>query len=201
MNYINTIRLVKYFSKKQSYIIIFSTSQVVENFKETREFQLQEPPNTIYGKSKYLLEQHLKLIDAKICIIRSTKIIDSKYELFKKWVFDLKNKNQITPFEDIYFSPISISFMLDVINKCLINEFTGLIQVSANSEITYSEAAILIAKKLNLDQTLIYPILHQNAKVGHVPKNSILSSNVHNFQLNPPSPEVALDFFINNYKE
>ena len=200
VNYANTIRLVKYFSIKQSYIIIFSTSQVVENFKDNKEFYLQEQPKTIYGKTKYLLEQHLNLLNEKICIIRSTKVIDSKNELFQKWILDLKNKNEITPLKDIYFAPISISFMIDLIIKCLLHEYVGLIEVSAKSEINYSYAAFYIAKKLNLDQELINPIFYRNTNLEYVPSNSILISNVENYNMNPPIPEEALDFFVNNYE-
>ncbi len=200
VNYANTIRLVKYFSKKQSYIIIFSTSQVIENFKDGREFYMQEQPSTIYGKTKYLLEQHLNLLNEKVCIIRSTKIIDSKNELFQKWILDLKNKNEISPLKDIYFAPISISFMIDLIIKCLLHEYVGLIEISAKSEITYSYAAFYIAKKLDFDQKLINPIFHRNTNLEYVPSNSILISNVENYNMNPPIPEEALDFFVNNYE-
>ncbi len=200
VNYANTIRLVKFFSIKQSYIIIFSTSQVVENFKYNTEFYMEKQPNTIYGKTKYLLEQHLNLLNEKICVIRSTKVIDKKNELFQKWILDLKNKNEISPLKDIYFAPISISFMIDLIIKCLLNEYVGLIEVSAKSEITYSYAAFYIAKKLNLDQKLINPIFYRNTNLEYVPSNSILISNVENCKMNPPIPEEALDFFVNNYE-
>lgn len=200
VNFGNTIRLVKYFSIKQAYIIIFSTSQVVENFKDNKEFYMQKQPKTIYGKTKYLLEQHLNLLNEKICVIRSTKVIDKKNELFQKWILDLKNKNEISPLKDIYFAPISISFMIDLIIKCLLNEHVGLIEVSAKSEITYSYAAFYIAKKLNLDQKLINPIFYRNTNLEYVPSNSILISNVEKCQMNPPIPEEALDFFVNNYE-
>jgi dTDP-4-dehydrorhamnose reductase len=199
INYHNTFILAEKFIKNGCFTIFFSTSQVFSGINGIEKVQNTTNPITVYGKSKDLLEKKLLLYNKNVSIIRTTKIIFKKYNLFDSWVSTLESKKPIYPFNDIYFSPISIQYLLSAVTKIINEKIIGLNQISSKNDILYADAAYYIADKLKLDFNLIIPKSLIETNIKFCPKFTLLESNLFDTS-NVPSSKSALDYYIFNKK-
>ena len=199
INYHKTLKLAEKFINSGCFTIFFSTSQVFSGKNRIEKVENTTNPMTVYGKSKDLLEKKLMLYNKNVSIIRTTKIIFKDYSLFNTWVSTLETKKQIHPFNDVYFSPISIKYLLSGVEKIINEKIIGLIQISSNNDILYADAAYYIADKLKLDQKLIIPKTLMETNIKYCPKFTLLESNIFDSS-NVPSSITALDYYIYNKK-
>ncbi len=195
INFQNTLKIAHYFLQKNAFLIFFSTSQVFSGLNKIESIQNKTSPVTIYGKSKELLEEALSLYSKNVCILRCTKIILNNNKLFYNWVNNLKSNIEINPFNDIYFSPISLDYLLNVIDIILKERITGLYNISATNDISYKDAAFYMCNKMLLNSKLIHPISYNDINNIFIPKYTNLESNF--LKMQPmPNPIEALDYFI-----
>jgi dTDP-4-dehydrorhamnose reductase len=195
INFENTFKTALYFIQKKSFLIFFSTSQVFNGLNNTELFQNKRNPITIYGKSKALLEEALFPYMLNVCILRCTKIITNSNNLFQNWIINLKSNKVINPFYDIYFSPISINYVLKAVDIIINDKITGLFNISSTSDISYNDAANFISDKMSLNKNLIIPISYKDINNICIPKYTNLESNF--YKMHPsPNPMDALDYFI-----
>ena len=195
INFTNTLKIAQFFIQKKSLLIFFSTSQVFSGLNKIELIENKTNPISIYGKSKALLEEALIPYLQNACILRCTKIITNNNKLFKNWINNLKTNKEINPFYDIYFSPISLNYILNAVDKIIKNRITGLYNISANSDITYKDAAYYISTKMLLNKNLITPISYKTTNNIYIPKYTNLESNFS--IMHPiPNPKDALDYFI-----
>ena len=195
INYHNTFILAEKFIENGCFTIFFSTSQVFSGLNKIEKINNIINPVTVYGKSKALLEKKLLLYQNNVSIIRSTKIIFKNCHLFDSWVGSLESEKSIYPFKDVYFSPISIEYLLCGVEKIIKEKIIGLNHVSAKKDFLYADAAYYIANKLNLNKNLIIPKYLKETNIKHCPKYTLLESSL--FDSNKvPSPESALDYYI-----
>ncbi len=195
INYKNTLKIALFFIQKKSFLIFFSTSQVFSGLNKIELIENNTNPISVYGKSKALLEEALIPYLQNVCILRCTKIISNNNKLFQNWIINLKTNKAINPFYDIYFSPISLNYILTAVDKIIKNRITGLYNISANSDISYKDAAYYLSNKMLFNKTLIKPISYKEINNIYIPKYTNLESNF--FIMHPiPNPEDALDYFI-----
>ena len=195
INFKNTLKIAQFFIQKKSFLIFFSTSQVFSGLNKIELIENKTNPISVYGKSKVLLEEALIPYLQNVCILRCTKIISNNNKLFQNWINNLKTKKEINPFYDIYFSPISLNYIINAVDKIIKDRITGLYNISANSDITYKDAAYYLSNKMLLNKTLIIPISYKEINNIYIPKYTNLESNF--LKMQPmPNPIDALDYFI-----
>lgn len=199
VNHLNTIFLIKEFIKNNVFVILFSTTQVFSGKNKIEYVTNQTNPISIYGKTKEMLEIDLIPYLNKICVLRCTKIIFKTNDLFRNWVSELNNQKLIYPYNDIYFSPISIEFLISSILEIINKQIVGLNQISSESEMKYSEAAFYISEKLHLNSNLINPKCFNKNNDSYIPKYSFLKPTLN--LANIPSPTSALDYYIRKNHE
>jgi len=196
INHLNTFNIIKEFEKNNVFVILFSTTQVFSGKNKIEYVSNQTNPISIYGKTKEILEIDLIPYLNKICILRCTKIIFKTNDLFRNWVSELNSHKSISPYSDIYFSPISIEFLMFAILEIINKKITGLNQISSKTDMKFSDAAFYICEKLNLNSNLINPKNFVNDNLIYIPQYSFIEPTL-NF-INTPSPTSALDYFIRN---
>ena len=130
VNVVNTLKVLKYFTKKESFIIFFSTNLVFDGLKPNRSITEPLNPCTEYGKQKTLVENELSKLPNN-AIFRLTKIIDYNFKLFDNWIEDLNNLNTISPFYDMKMSPVWIDDLTEFLLKYLEKPEKGIFHVSA----------------------------------------------------------------------
>ena len=199
INHLNTIYLIKEFVKNNVFVILFSTTQVFSGKNRIEYVSNQTKPISIYGKTKEILENDLIPYLNKICVLRCTKIIFKTNNLFRNWVNELNSHKQIYPYSDIYFSPISIEFLMFSILEIINKKIVGLNQISSQSEMKFSEAAFYISEKLHLNSNLINPKCFNKNIDNYIPQYSFLNPTLN--LANIPSPTSALDYYIRKNHE
>ena len=197
INYHNSLKVAEKFIANGSFMIFFSSSQVFNGENEIGNVLDATNPVTVYGKTKDLLEKGLLSLDRNISILRTSKVISKCFTLFDIWVQSLELNKPIYPFSDVYFSPISMPYLLSAVRMIIDKRITGLNQIGANRDFLYADAAYYIANKLNLSKHLISPKKLCETNINYIPKFTLLESTLFD-TVNVPSPEEALDFYLNN---
>tara|TARA_B110000046_G_C13015783_1_gene408671 strand:+ start:879 stop:1733 length:855 start_codon:yes stop_codon:yes gene_type:complete len=198
VNYLNSSKIIVDFANKGSFVIVFSTGQVFSGANKIETIESEPNPVSVYGKSKHLLEDSLKSYLDKMSIIRCSKVIFNKNELLYGWINDLKNNRTIYPFGDVFFAPISINYLLHILEKIISskNNF-GISHISSRGDITYEFAARYLCEKLKLNKKLIVPKSFKDSDVDYCPKYSLLKSSFED--LSQPNATDALDYFLFNF--
>src|SRR5690606_21964844 len=114
-------------------------------------------PESIYGKSKEMGEFFLKTSESHFTIVRTTIVgtnLNPKRQGFVEWIINsAKNKSEISLFDDVLFTPISIWNLADQLRYIIENghEFSRETLHIAGSEIcTKYQFGITLLKALNL---------------------------------------------------
>lgn len=184
INVNQSIALLEKLVSKGSSIFFFSTSLV---FDKNNEFpNLHNTPNPIceYAKQKYEVENYLiNNFKNNYIVLRLSKVLDSNSKLINNWISNLKDNQMIYPFKDSYIYPVFIDNLIDLIIHLIYNSNRGTYNFSGISKISYSKIAFLIAKTLDLDESLIKPIQKLNKH------NDFGSTNLENSFLCKPFVE------------
>lgn len=155
INVVNTIKIIEKLSQKKIPVIFLSSNQVFDGVFPYPDETFPTSPKTVYGYQKLQVEEYLKNIPFKHSIVRVTKIIHPKYPLFNNWVSSLKQEIPISPFYDSFFSPVAIDYFVTVLLKLAEVKEGGTWHVSGNKDLSYYEAALIIAKTIGADPNLV----------------------------------------------
>ena len=112
---VNLSKISKILKKK---FIHISTDHLFDDSKEVyTEEDIPNPLNN-YGKSKYLSEIKVLKENKESLIIRSNFICSStqgKVSFIDSIISNLKKLNKINLFHDVYFTPVTFNFLLEII--------------------------------------------------------------------------------------
>ena len=86
-----------------------------------------------------------------------TKVIDQNFYLFREWIDDYKMKKNICPFEDYYFAPLYIDYVLLAIDELMELKKVGVHHISPARQISYAKASYILFKKLGFQRDHIKP--------------------------------------------
>jgi dTDP-4-dehydrorhamnose reductase len=155
INVVNTIKIIETLSQKKIPVVFLSSNQVFDGVSPYPGETSFTMPETEYGCQKLEVEERLKNIELNHSIVRATKIIYPNYPLFNNWISSLNQGIPIYPFNDLFFSPVLIDFFVTVLVKVAGVKEGGTWHVSGNKDLSYYEAAVLIAKISGADPNLV----------------------------------------------
>ena len=109
-----------------------------------------------------------------------------KYKGNMGWFFKkIKKKKIINLFNDVYFSPLYIGTLCQIISKLCIKNFYGIYNIGCINKVSEKDFYLMISKKLNLN------FLHKSVKLNDVIKKSkitrrpkSMAMNINKFQKN-----------------
>jgi cupin fold WbuC family metalloprotein len=159
VNVENTLTLIRRLLDAGSTVVYFS-SVLVSDIKIKSSGQEDQQTNE-YGHQKGEVEKILLGWNEDVIILRMTKVLFPEMPLIKEWITSLKNGIAIHPFSNITMAPISINYLLDTLFIILESGSRGVFELSGDSDISYADAAVFIAKKLRVDGGLVQPILSE----------------------------------------
>lgn len=143
------------------YLIYLSTDYVFDGKKGNYvETDFTNPLNH-YGKSKLFGEKAVEQNNSTWCIIRTSTPfgIHPDKKSFPIWVYEnLKKNNKINVVDDQFTSPTYVSNLCNIIFEISVKKLEGYFHVSGSTRISRFEFAKKIAKKLNLDLSLLNPV-------------------------------------------
>ena len=160
VNYEATKVIAKAAERVDAYMIYMSTDYVFDGLKGMYREEDQPNPINIYGLTKLLgelavMENCSRSLIARASVIYGSKPASGKVN-FALWVIEkLKSKEKIKVLKDQYVSPtLNTNLALMILNALEMN-LTGIMHMSGATRTSRYEFAIQIAKKFNLDETLV----------------------------------------------
>jgi len=171
--------LVKRLVEDGVFVIYLSSSQVFDGKSSNRLPTDPISPITEYGKQKAEVERNISQWGDSIAIVRFSKVLGSKNNLFSGWREALKNNRVIHPFSDIFISPVPLFFTVSVLNFVRVKHISGILQVSGEIDVSYADVAYRGAQLLRADSSLVQPVLFSEvaADMERLPSYSTLDTN------------------------
>ena len=197
VNVTNTKKLMNELINNDIFIIYFSTNLVFNGlipcYNETDKLS----PVTQYGLQKAEIETFLLNNYENTLILRPTKVIGATFELFDQWKKTLQKGEKIYPFYDYKMSPIPVNYVVSVLRLLIEEKVTGLFNLSANCDITYSDAAYMLLKSAKEKIQLIVPVEGKNFFKYKIPQNTTLNCEklVSKFGIQAPDVEWTIGHY------
>jgi dTDP-4-dehydrorhamnose reductase len=140
------------------YFIHISTDHLFNGTKSlVTEIEETCPLNT-YGKSKELGEKEVLINNSDALILR-TNFFGWGTQYRKSFsdtiISSLRNNKKIILFDDVYYTPILILNLVEVIKELIKNKISGIYNLVSSERITKFDFGVLISKIFNLDTNLI----------------------------------------------
>ena len=132
-------------------------------------------PINYYGKTKHEADNILISCNRKSLIFRVNGLFSfSNHNNFFNWVFkSLKNNTKINVVDDQISNPTFVDDLVNIINKSILLDLTGIYNYGTNDFISRYEFAMYIAEYYNLNNNLINPIKTEKLKqISKRPLNS-----------------------------
>jgi dTDP-4-dehydrorhamnose reductase len=150
--------------------IQFSTDQVYDSIKKKPNKENDKLKiNNEYSKQKLEVENLCKKNNCFIIRTNFFGLSSEKNESFTDWIYkSFISKKTIILFKDVYFNPVRINTLVDIIIKIIILQKykkKGIYNIGSNNFISKSDFAIYFAKKLK-----IYNKNYKLAKVNDILK-------------------------------
>ncbi len=146
-------------SRAGIFTIFLSTSLVFDGKQPRMPANAPYRPIGAYGMQKVEAEQGLQAMfpTDRLAIVRLGKVLDPGAALLRDWRTALSESRRIEPFDDIAIAPLSPSFTADALSRILLAGKGGVFQLSSRDEITYAEAARILARRWGYDPALVAP--------------------------------------------
>lgn len=159
-NYNFTKKLVDLSKVSNIKIVFISTDQVYngQNSFKSEIDNLYE--NNTYAKSKIYSENYiLKNLDNFLILRTNFFGLSNNYKTFFEYIYhNLNEGNKINLWRNIYFNPVSVNSLIDIIIKLLNIGSNGIYNVCSDEKISKLDFGYLIAKKYNFNSSLINEI-------------------------------------------
>ncbi len=149
--------LAKLLQARGTAIIFLSSSLVFGGHRRAAQWDDPLRPETTYGHQKAEAERLVTKAGPHVAVLRITKVVHTSMSLFAEWANRLKDRLVIEPFFDMTFSPIPISLVTETILALTEDFVPGIFQLSGDRDISYSTAALLLAKHLGTPASLVQP--------------------------------------------
>ncbi len=202
-NYLLTKTIVNVCKKYRVYLVFLSTDQLFKGDKSFYGEKSRVNPQNYYSKLKFLSEYFIKNNLKKFLIIRTNFFgWGTKYRnsFSDNVIFNLKKKKYIHILNDVYFNPISLTYLCNIINRLLFLNKKGIFNITSSQKYTKYILANMIANKFGLKTKYIKPILLTNLKTNVVrPKDMSLKNNKIKKYCKIPSISQQLNELHNEY--
>ncbi len=153
-----------FYDSKQ--IILLSSSQVFDGSKPFRQPNEKKNPINEYGKQKSVMED-IALAYENATILRFSKIVDEKDELFLNWKKDLLSEKEIYAFYDYSISATPIEKVVSKINTLMDKEVFGTFHCEGKKDQPYYEYAKDLAVSLDRSVSLVKKISYKEKKFDY----------------------------------
>jgi dTDP-4-dehydrorhamnose reductase len=156
VNVDNTIELMRRLADRGTHLVFLSSSQVFDGETAAPSEDATTCPKNEYGAQKLAVEQAIARHELPAAILRPTKILASyPVGVFKAW-FDALGKGQaIHAATNMPISPVMVEDVARAAGLLAAGRHRGIWHLGASDEMTYFEAARLMAERQQLPQTLV----------------------------------------------
>ncbi len=158
INVQRTKLLLEKMNKLDCFVIFISTNHIFDCKSAYNVWDGTKSPCSNYGQQKLQVEDYIVKNNFNASIIRPSKIIHNPFPLVEAMIESLNENRKFEAFDDHYFAPISIHFFSKLLKLIIQNKEEGFFQISGRSDLSYYTFLKRIAKRLNLNTSLITPV-------------------------------------------
>ena len=178
-NVLTSINIAEIAKKIRAYLIHISTDSVFDG--EKGDYKEDDTPNpiNIYGKTKLKAEQNVLSTHAHSCVVRTNIYGWNKRDKFSlaEWMLNkLTNNEELPALKDVYFSPILVNDLAEVLFKLQERKYAGIIHIAGSEICSKLDFAYMVAEVFDLDKSLIKPVsIHELGLKAPRGKNTSLN--------------------------
>lgn len=196
INVLQTVALAKKLIDAGSFVVFLSTNLVLDGRAPRPTASATVNPQTEYGRQKAQAEELLLGLGKRVAVVRFGKIVAPGLPLFESWADSLRQGKPVHPFEDMAMAPVGLSFAIEALLRVAASRVSGIVQVSACRDMSYADAARVIARNVGADVRLIEPALRSPQERALSPAHSAFDdAGMFALGLEAPAPERAFDYF------
>lgn len=200
INIIGTSNIIKAIGKvsPDTKLIFFSSDYVFDGARGDYKEKDKKLPKTYYGKTKLASEREIAKNLKNYIILRTANVYGRGGNFFN-FIFDSLSQNkEIEVFDDVFYTPTYIDYLVDSLNILIEKDWKGIIHIVGKERVSRYEFALKMAEALGKNKKLIRPV-HQSEN-GLIASDSSLNSDysrsiLYNFS---PSLEKTLHFCFGN---
>lgn len=160
-NVLASVNIAKIAKKIGAYLIHISTDSVFDGTKGNYKEDDMANPINIYGRTKLEAEQKILSIHSHSCIVRTNFYGWNKRDKFSlaEWMLnELTNNEELSGLKDVYFSPIFVNDLAEVLFKLQGRKYKGIIHIAGRETCSKLDFAYILAEVFDLDVGLIKPL-------------------------------------------
>lgn len=156
INVTSTLEIIEKLHERKIHIIYPSTNLILK--KNNPTLDMEKSVHLDYVAQKLKIEEKILSLGSFGTVIRSSKIIHKKFNLFRLWIEDFLKNKSIHAFGDLIISPVWIDCYLNLIIKIISNKIDGKILITSKDQITYYDAALKICECIGLNKNLVVKV-------------------------------------------
>ncbi len=193
-------------SKKLNCKLIHISTDHIYDDKKINNIEKKFHLKNYYSTTKRFAElealRHNKSLILRTNFFGTTK----KYKGNLSWFFEkIKNKKMINLFNDVYFSPLYVDTLCQIISELCIKDLYGIYNVGCINKVSKKNFYLMISKKLNLN--FLYRSVKLNDvikkfKITRRPKDMAMNINKFqkSFKIKLPTIKKEIERFAYDYK-
>lgn len=197
VNVDNTVRLARRLAGAGAFVVFLSTNLVYDGSVPLRRADEATCPVTEYGRQKAAVERALLASGAGVSIVRLTKVVSGEIMPFRGWLQVLRNREPIYPFADMVMAPLPLAFAIEALHRIADRRLEGIVQVSAERDISFADAACRLASRMSAPLDLVRPVRAAEAGCSFeaIPKHTTLDTSRMRVEaeMTPPEAWCAID--------
>jgi len=195
INESHTIDLARRLVALGAHIVFPSSNLVYDGSRPTPVAEDPVRPSTEYGRQKARVEAALLALGST-AVLRLSKVVGPATEPFASWVRKLRRGEAIEAFADKVCAPVTLDDAVTLLVAIGRDRLEGLFQASALRDLSYAEAAAILADQVGAGGRLVRVVSGRDRGVPDVfrPGHTTLDASRLKMALNwsPPEPEKAL---------
>jgi dTDP-4-dehydrorhamnose reductase len=193
VNVTGMLALIRRLVERNIFTVFLSTNQVFDGTIPHVGPETPQRPRTEYGRQKVRVEQQMLQAGGPRAVVRFAKILEPATPLFRSWRETLRAGGTITPFVDMRMAPVPLATAVSALRLISDRRAEGIWQVSGARDLSYAEAATMLAGQLGVAPALVRPMAaRESGRVTtHLPAHTTLCVDRlrREFGLEPPSVE------------
>jgi dTDP-4-dehydrorhamnose reductase len=176
VNVAHTLALARKLTLAGAFVVFLSTSLVFDGAVLSPSEEDATNPFNEYTRHKVEVEQGLANLVPRPAVLRLTKVVSPGYPLFNSWGASLVKGEEIRPFQDLLFAPVSMEAALHAIITVLSSHKGGTWHFSGQESVSYAGACIELARQIGAESALVQPVPANLAKLPYptLPKHANL---------------------------
>lgn len=198
VNVEGTETVLKKLAEAKIRTIFLSTNLVFSGDSPHPDENQPTRPQTLYGHQKAEVEAWMAKNLSDYAILRIAKVLVGTKTLIHDWKLALQAGQEITPFADLTFCPITVDPIHSALRTLVQTQEIGPFHLSGEKELTYEQAAQTLCQKMGLPLTLVRGTpARQLGYQGPLPRYSALGMNrLANLGVPRPSSQENLEAYI-----